>query len=110
MIRRPPRSTLFPYTTLFRSAAADESRQREAEDGHDREQRVAEGVLADHDGLGQALGPRRLDVVLADDLEHRLPHVAREAGEPTEGRDEDRQGQAAQEGPLLAPEREGLPV
>src|SRR5256886_13372879 len=26
MIRRPPRSTLFPYTTLFRSAA-DEQRQ-----------------------------------------------------------------------------------
>src|SRR2546429_9695485 len=24
MIRRPPRSTLFPYTTLFRSCAADE--------------------------------------------------------------------------------------
>src|SRR3712207_8803064 len=24
MIRRPPRSTLFPYTTLFRSAAEDE--------------------------------------------------------------------------------------
>src|SRR6266576_4902620 len=24
MIRRPPRSTLFPYTTLFRSAADDE--------------------------------------------------------------------------------------
>src|SRR3712207_6993986 len=24
MIRRPPRSTLFPYTTLFRSADADE--------------------------------------------------------------------------------------
>src|SRR2546430_12470941 len=24
MIRRPPRSTLFPYTTLFRSAAGDE--------------------------------------------------------------------------------------
>src|SRR2546430_11377297 len=23
MMRRPPRSTLFPYTTLFRSAAAD---------------------------------------------------------------------------------------
>src|SRR3712207_7383278 len=23
MIRRPPRSTLFPYTTLFRSAVAD---------------------------------------------------------------------------------------
>src|SRR5215204_4136901 len=26
MIRRPPRSTLFPYTTLFRSAAADRPR------------------------------------------------------------------------------------
>src|SRR2546430_5046185 len=24
MIRRPPRSTLFPYTTLFRSCAGDE--------------------------------------------------------------------------------------
>src|SRR3712207_8894510 len=26
MIRRPPRSTLFPYTTLFRSAAGEEFR------------------------------------------------------------------------------------
>src|SRR5690349_23062433 len=26
MIRRPPRSTLFPYTTLFRSAPAGEQR------------------------------------------------------------------------------------
>src|SRR3712207_8354605 len=26
MIRRPPRSTLFPYTTLFRSACSYESR------------------------------------------------------------------------------------
>src|SRR5258707_14026470 len=28
MIRRPPRSTLFPYTTLFRSARATDSRYR----------------------------------------------------------------------------------
>src|SRR2546430_11503184 len=28
MIRRPPRSTLFPYTTLFRSDAADISYNR----------------------------------------------------------------------------------
>src|SRR5256885_12669612 len=27
MIRRPPRSTLFPYTTLFRSAGADVNAQ-----------------------------------------------------------------------------------
>src|SRR2546425_5050683 len=28
MIRRPPRSTLFPYTTLFRSGGAGEDRER----------------------------------------------------------------------------------
>src|SRR5438270_5224800 len=31
MIRRPPRSTLFPYTTLFRSAPAPESSRPNAE-------------------------------------------------------------------------------
>src|SRR3712207_6889617 len=30
MIRRPPRSTLFPYTTLFRSARAARLRRRRA--------------------------------------------------------------------------------
>src|SRR5436190_18672490 len=30
MIRRPPRSTLFPYTTLFRSRRSRESRHRHA--------------------------------------------------------------------------------
>src|SRR5258708_27254607 len=29
MIRRPPRSTLFPYTTLFRSSGEDEIDRRE---------------------------------------------------------------------------------
>src|SRR5437870_10932152 len=28
MIRRPPRSTLFPYTTLFRSARRERARRR----------------------------------------------------------------------------------
>src|SRR5256885_13140565 len=28
MIRRPPRSTLFPYTTLFRSVLVDELKRR----------------------------------------------------------------------------------
>src|SRR3712207_7715526 len=27
MIRRPPRSTLFPYTTLFRSVAGEDARE-----------------------------------------------------------------------------------
>src|SRR4051812_49983431 len=30
MIRRPPRSTLFPYTTLFRSVRSDEQAPRES--------------------------------------------------------------------------------
>src|SRR3712207_7861867 len=32
MIRRPPRSTLFPYTTLFRSGLKAEVRREEADD------------------------------------------------------------------------------
>src|SRR3712207_7106130 len=40
MIRRPPRSTLFPYTTLFRSAAHDAARvPREPHPAHRRRQR-----------------------------------------------------------------------
>src|SRR3712207_9306192 len=34
MIRRPPRSTLFPYTTLFRSTEACAAAQRLAEMAH----------------------------------------------------------------------------
>src|SRR5438445_3845182 len=37
-IRRPPRSTLFPYTTLFRSHGAREGRDR-PDDGRRREVR-----------------------------------------------------------------------
>src|SRR5438874_5986608 len=37
MIRRPPRSTLFPYTTLFRSPQAGADRRAEGRGrGHDR--------------------------------------------------------------------------
>src|SRR2546430_8728858 len=35
MIRRPPRSTLFPYTTLFRSAGAIRSAIQHARDDDD---------------------------------------------------------------------------
>src|SRR2546430_3623217 len=46
MIRRPPRSTLFPYTTLFRSRA-DRSAQQ-IPHGHRRQASLAQqiGVLA----------------------------------------------------------------
>src|SRR2546422_2821700 len=43
MIRRPPRSTLFPYTTLFRSAILSEEG---LENVFARHHRLAEGVRA----------------------------------------------------------------
>src|SRR5690242_21221756 len=36
MIRRPPRSTLFPYTTLFRSHGRDEPSRPEPDGGRGR--------------------------------------------------------------------------
>src|SRR3712207_7296024 len=51
MIRRPPRSTLFPYTTLFRSlwgAGADEHRQSE--------ERGVRGAARDDEGKGAQKG------------------------------------------------------
>src|SRR2546427_9083931 len=50
MIRRPPRSTLFPYTTLFRSHAAQHAVEIFAQQAHDAglggglERRAAERV------------------------------------------------------------------
>src|SRR3712207_7870312 len=44
MIRRPPRSTLFPYTTLFRSGLGGQGKQPEgASMGERRERRGGEG-------------------------------------------------------------------
>src|SRR5256885_6509103 len=54
MIRRPPRSTLFPYTTLFRSdrESGRGSQRRDDPREDDRcdrkEQSAAEGVDAEH--------------------------------------------------------------
>src|SRR3712207_7754543 len=55
MIRRPPRSTLFPYTTLFRSGGSGRGvRQRV---GHQVADDLAEtGLVAEHDGdLGEGV-------------------------------------------------------
>src|SRR5256884_5071954 len=57
MIRRPPRSTLFPYTTLFRSPrkdrlrddrAAQQRAQLDSDDGHDGNRGVLEGRSEEH--------------------------------------------------------------
>src|SRR3712207_8051944 len=55
MIRRPPRSTLFPYTTLFRSE------DRAGLDAHE---------VADRDGLGAVVG-RGLGAPLREGLLYR---------------------------------------
>src|SRR3712207_7949663 len=88
MIRRPPRSTLFPYTTLFRSAALR---------GPERLHRGAPGARRDrrhvlpHDdaaALDRAArirggaGGRRLDRLLAVHVPHEGP-PARRAEEHT---------------------------
>src|SRR5256885_12614497 len=58
MIRRPPRSTLFPYTTLFRSVG-------------DNVELAVRDSLVEH--TRRSRGRRR--VVLADDDERRLVDV-----------------------------------
>src|SRR3712207_8294649 len=51
MIRRPPRSTLFPYTTLFRSRADDERHEQiDAREPRVERERAAELEVV---GLGQ---------------------------------------------------------
>src|SRR2546422_8558377 len=63
MIRRPPRSTLFPYTTLFRSRAVGSH--------HDRRQAREEPGLADQHPV----------VILPGDEEDLAPH--RRPGDPS---------------------------
>src|SRR6266508_146941 len=43
MIRRPPRSTLFPYTTLFRSGVGADAEGQGQDDGGRESRRSAEG-------------------------------------------------------------------
>src|SRR3712207_8221794 len=65
MIRRPPRSTLFPYTTLFRSLGVA---AEELEGAAEAEQRVVVGRRARDDGVELV---RRLLVALR--VEVRAP-------------------------------------
>src|SRR3712207_6877003 len=57
MIRRPPRSTLFPYTTLFRSRAEDRDPQHLAAA---RGQHVVAHVAHEREPVGVAAGVRDL--------------------------------------------------
>src|SRR2546422_7165179 len=91
MIRRPPRSTLFPYTTLFRSRA-EEALRHLNEALEEEIKRIAHAL---HDEAGQLLASvhiglaegardlpphtsRRLDDVrgLLTQIEEQLPHLS----------------------------------
>src|SRR3712207_8686658 len=66
MIRRPPRSTLFPYTTLFRSgdhAPADPGRPRDPEVSR------VPGALS-HSGVPRLRSPERGQAGVARSEEH----------------------------------------
>src|SRR3712207_7056977 len=71
MIRRPPRSTLFPYTTLFRSGPAlldDHAAVRLRDRGQDRLQvQRAQRARVDDLGLDPVLGGQRLRGLLGED-------------------------------------------
>src|SRR3712207_7244348 len=58
MIRRPPRSTLFPYTTLFRSGHPREQARHQEEHGQERvaSEDVAHGELVVHEPHGSEPG------------------------------------------------------
>src|SRR3712207_7589344 len=62
MIRRPPRSTLFPYTTLFRSEAADDLHRGLSQEPceRDRHERVPGGEPAE-DEIGSDRKSTRLN-------------------------------------------------
>src|SRR2546430_9857088 len=57
MIRRPPRSTLFPYTTLFRSGLQAHALAQPVDEhsGDPRPLALERGLLLDHGGEDQRL-------------------------------------------------------
>src|SRR5260221_1753842 len=84
MIRRPPRSTLFPYTTLFRSAAilcttllaqpamAD---TREASIGYERRWRAHFGLRVLASALFAQIAMRPRAIAVSERLMRRAPRL-----------------------------------
>src|SRR3712207_3179437 len=69
MIRQPPRSPLFPYTTLFRSKWAEDRREHFVSSAHERAQRHR--VRVGYDDEGHLLG---LDVEFVHDTGAYTPY------------------------------------
>src|SRR3712207_6891825 len=74
MIRRPPRSTLFPYTTLFRSTLRRGFLERLSEKVHERRSEREFGRYTERErALGWSVGLRcRLLRPFSDSLRRRI--------------------------------------
>ena len=83
MVNRPRPCSENVYSVMI--APPSSSAQVHAEDRDDRGQRGAQPVLDDHGPLGQALGPRGTDVVLAHRLQHARPGQPGVQGRVQEG-------------------------
>src|SRR5712691_6298571 len=65
---------------LGEDGAAEQGAELQADDGHDRYERVAEGVPEHDHPIPQALRARGHEVIAAQDLEHARPSHARDDG------------------------------
>src|SRR2546422_3634231 len=81
MIRRPPRSTLFPYTTLFRSGSRPSGRgvaaPREQRAARRRAQRLGPRTVPDHAAQGAFALARARSEEHTSELQSRLHLVCR---------------------------------
>src|SRR2546425_11517710 len=115
MIRRPPRSTLFPYTTLFRSRARLLEQRLGLRGGRERrhwfpqtggslgaERRMA-GI--EHDGAAPE-GPLWIDLRRAADLEQQVPPVEARAVAPHAPREVERDRHLVRRGLRVAHARD----
>src|SRR5437667_6582211 len=77
MLRRPPRSTLFPYTTLFRSALGLNDDLRRSKFGKNVEFGVRGGENAEdqHEHRERHHDDAIVDRPIDDGLEHASPHL-----------------------------------
>src|SRR6266550_9229347 len=79
MIRRPPRSTLFPYTTLFRSVRTPEIDLRELVDAEGLRQLAAVVGVVGQEPLEDRPARMDLTMVTVQPLDRLLEHRRRPA-------------------------------
>src|SRR3989442_8980086 len=86
MIRRPPRSTLFPYTTLFRSQPLLRPRDADAARAPESRglSRLRFELLVEHGAVAREAGEVVAGAELADEARPMPPGAAGEGATPEE--------------------------